>query len=80
MTNTTRPSAFSSLESETAFNLKHITARLLVAPDAAELLNLSRCQQLAVLLNLLLKGATEETVERLNNECLVDWGNLSREA
>ena len=77
MTNTTSPSPFSSQESETAFNLKHITARLLVAPDAAELFNLSRCQQLAVLLNLLLKGATEETVERLNNECLVEWRKVA---
>ena len=80
MTTTTSPSPFCSRESETAFNLKHISARLLVAPDAAELLNLSRCQQLAVLLNLLLKGATEETVERLNNECLNEWGKVSREA
>ena len=79
MTNTTSPSPFSSQESETAFNLKHITARLLVAPDASELLNLSRCKQLSVLLNLLLKGATEETVERLNDECLAEWRKAASE-
>jgi len=77
MTNTTSPSPFCSQENETEFNLKHITARLLVAPDAAELFNLSRCQQLSTLLNLLLKGASEETVERLNAECLNEWRKVA---
>ena len=80
MTNTTSPSPFCSQAAETEFNLKHITARLLVAPDAAELFNMSRSQQLAVLLNLLLKGATEETVERLNGECLAEWRKVADEA
>jgi hypothetical protein len=73
MTTTTSPSPFCSQATETEFNLKHITARLLVAPDAAELFSLSRCQQLSVLINLLLKGSTEETVTRLNDECLNEW-------
>ena len=73
-------SPFCSQEDLQEFNLKALTAHLLVAPDAAELLNLSRCQQLSVLLNLLLKGATEETVGRLNQECLAHWGKVAREA
>jgi len=78
MTITTSPSPFCSQESE-PFNLKKLTARLLVAPDAAELFNLSRCQQLSVLLNLLLKGASEETVERVNAECLAEWRKVAGE-
>jgi len=53
---------------------------MLVTPDADLLFNLSRCQQLSVLLNLLLKGSSEETVERLNQECLAHWGKVAREA
>ena len=79
MTTSTSPSPFCSQATETEFNLKHITARLLVAPDAAELLNLTRCQQLAVLLNLLLKCASEETVERVNAECLAEWRKVAGE-
>jgi len=77
---TTSTSPFNSQENETEFNLKHITARLLVAPDADALFSLTRCQQLSVLLNLLLKGSNEETVERLNQECLAHWGKVAREA
>ena len=80
MTTTTSPSPFcSEQESETEFNLKNLTAHLLVAPDASELLNLSRCQQLSVLLNLLLKGSSEETVTRLNDECLNEWRKVASE-
>ena len=77
---TTSTSLFSSQENETEFNLKHITARLLVAPDADALFSLTRCQQLSVFLNLLLKGSNEETVERLNQECLAHWGKVIDEA
>jgi hypothetical protein len=79
MTTTTSPSPFCSQATETEFNLKHITARLLVAPDAAELFNLSRCQQLSVLINLLLKGSSEETVTRINDECLNEWRKVAGE-
>ena len=78
MTNTS-PSPLCSQENETEFNLKHITARLLVAPDADLLFSLSRCQQLSVLINLLLKGSTEETVTRLNDECLAEWRKVASE-
>ncbi len=77
MTNTTSPSPFCSTEDLQEFNLKALTAHLLVAPDACLLTDLTRCQQLAVLLNLLLKGATEETVERLNDECLNEWRKVA---
>lgn len=79
MTTTTSPSPFSSVESETEFNLKSLTAQLLVAPDADALFSLSRCQQLSVLINLLLKGSSEQTVTRLNDECLSEWRKASGE-
>jgi hypothetical protein len=78
MTNTTSPSPFCSQESE-SFNLKNLTAEMLVAPDADALFSLSRCQQLSVLINLLLKGSTEETVTRLNDECLNEWRKVAGE-
>jgi hypothetical protein len=78
MTTTTSPSPFCSQESE-PFNLKKLTAEMLVTPDADLLFSLSRCQQLSVLINLLLKGATEETVTRLNDECLAEWRKVASE-
>lgn len=70
-------SPFCSTEDLQEFNLKNITAHLLVAPDACLLTDLTRCQQLAVLLNLLLKGSPAETVERLNGECLAKWREVT---
>jgi hypothetical protein len=78
MTNTS-PSPFCSQATETEFNLKHITAQMLVTPDADLLFNLTRCQQLSVLINLLLKGSTEETVTRINDECLNEWRKVASE-
>ena len=78
MTNTTSPSPFCSQDSE-PFNLKKLTAQMLVTPDADLLFNLTRCQQLSVLINLLLKGSTEETVTRLNDECLAHWRKAAGE-
>jgi len=75
MTNTS-PSPFCSKESE-PFNLKKLTAEMLVTPDADLLFSLSRCQQLSVLINLLLKGSSEETVTRLNDECLAEWRKVA---
>jgi len=77
MTNTS-PSPFCSTDSE-PFNLKKLTAEMLVAPDADALFSLSRCQQLSVLINLLLKGSSEETVTRLNDECLSEWRKVAGE-
>ena len=77
MTNTS-PSPFCSTDSE-PFNLKKLTAEMLVAPDADALFSLSRCQQLSVLINLLLKGSSEETVTRLNDECLAEWRKVASE-
>ena len=77
MTNTS-PSPFCSTDSE-PFNLKKLTAEMLVAPDADALFSLSRCQQLSVLINLLLKGSSEETVTRLNDECLAHWRKVAGE-
>ena len=77
MTNTS-PSPFCSTDSE-PFNLKNLTAEMLVAPDADLLFSLSRCQQLSVLINLLLKGSSEETVTRLNDECLAEWRKAASE-
>jgi len=77
MTNTS-PSPFCSKDSE-PFNLKKLTAEMLVAPDADALFSLSRCQQLSVLINLLLKGSSEETVTRLNDECLNEWRKVAGE-
>jgi len=77
MTNTS-PSPFCSTDSE-PFNLKKLTAEMLVAPDADALFSLSRCQQLSVLINLLLKGSSEETVTRLNDECLNEWIKVASE-
>ena len=77
MTNTS-PSPFCSKDSE-PFNLKKLTAEMLVAPDADALFSLSRCQQLSVLINLLLKGSSEETVTRLNDECLSEWRKVAGE-
>ncbi len=74
------PSPFCSKQESEPFNLKNLTAEMLVTPDADLLFNLSRCQQLSVLLNLLLKGSSEETVELLNQECLAHWGKVAREA
>ena len=74
----TSPSPFCSKDSE-PFSLKNLTAQMLVTPDADLLFNLSRCQQLSVLINLLLKGATEETVTRLNDECLNEWRKVAGE-
>ena len=74
---TESPSPFCSQADLPEFNLKHITAHLLVAPDAFRLADLTRCQQLAVLLNLLLKGAPPETVERLHGECLAKWNEVA---
>ena len=76
MTTTTNPSPFCQQESE-PFNLKELTAEMLVAPDADLLFNMTRCQQLSILLNLLLKGASPETVERLNQECLAEWRKVA---
>ena len=78
MTNTS-PSPFCPKDSE-PFNLKKLTAEMLVAPDSDALFSLTRCQQLSVFLNLLLKGSNEETVERLNQECLAHWGKVIDEA
>ena len=75
MTNTS-PSPFCPKDSE-PFNLKKLTAEMLVAPDADALFSLSRCQQLSVLINLLLKGSSEETVTRLNDECLNEWRKVA---
>ena len=72
----TSPSPFCSTDSE-PFNLKKLTAEMLVAPDADALFSLSRCQQLSVLINLLLKGSSEETVTRLNDECLNEWRKVA---
>ena len=77
MTNTS-PSPFCSKDSE-PFNLKKLTAEMLVTPDADLLFSLSRCQQLSVLINLLLKGSSEETVTRLNDECLAEWRKAASE-
>ena len=77
MTNTS-PSPFCSKESE-PFNPKKLTAEMLVTPDADLLFSLSRCQQLYVLINLLLKGSSEETVTRLTDECLAEWRKVSGE-
>ena len=77
MTNTS-PSPFCSTDSE-PFNLKKLTAEMLVTPDADLLFSLSRCQQLSVLINLLLKGSSEETVTRLNDECLAEWRKAASE-
>ena len=74
---TESPNPFCSQADLPEFNLKHLTAHLLVAPDAFRLADLTRCQQLAVLLNLLLKGSPAETVERLNNECLAKWNEVA---
>ena len=52
---------------------------MLVTPDADLLFSLSRCQQLSVLINLLLKGSSEETVTRLNDECLAEWRKAASE-
>ena len=79
MTNNTSPSPFCSQADLQEFNLKALTAHLLVAPDACLLTDLTRCQQLAVLLNLLLKGSPAETVERLNGECLAKWNEVAGE-
>ena len=73
---TTSPSPFCSTDSE-PFSLKNLTAHMLVTPDADLLFNLSRCQQLSVLINLLLKGSSEETVTRLNDECLNEWRKVA---
>ena len=77
MTNTS-PSPFCSTDSE-PFNLKKLTAEMLVAPDADALFSLSHCQQLSVLINLLLKGSSEETVTRLNDACLNEWRKVAGE-
>ena len=74
---TKSPSPFCSQEDLQEFNLKALTAHLLVAPDAFRLDGLTRCQQLSVLLNLLLKGADSETVDRLNIECLAKWNEVT---
>lgn len=74
---TTSSSPFCSQENETEFKLKALTAEMLVAPDADLLFNMTRCQQLSILLNLLLKGASPETVERLNQDCLAHWRKVS---
>ena len=73
---TNSPSPFCSQAAPQEFNLGDITAHMLVAPDAFRLADLTRCQQLAVLLNLLLKGSPTETVERLNGECLAKWNEV----
>ena len=74
------PSPFCSKQDTEPFSLKNLTAQMLVAPGADLLFNLTRCQQLSVLLNLLLKDASPKTAERLNQECLAHWGKVSREA
>ena len=74
---TTPTSQFCQQSTEPEFNLKTLTARLLVAPDADTLLSLTRFQRLSLLLNLLLKGAPREIVEHLHYECLTQWEEVS---
>ena len=65
----------SSLRSENnqpAFNLKEVTAQLKKSRSAADLFSLSRCEQLSVLIQMLLDGASEEDVQAFNEACLAE--------
>ncbi len=65
----------SPLRNETnqpAFNLKEVTAQLKQSRSAADLFSLSRSQQLSVLIQMLLDGASEEEVQAFNDACLAE--------
>jgi hypothetical protein len=72
----------SSLRSENnqpAFNLKEVTAQLKKSRSAADLFSLSRCEQLSVLIQMLLDGASEEDVQAFNEACLAEGRKAASE-
>lgn len=59
------------------FDLVALTAEMLETPLAvSKLYGLSRCKQLAVLLNMSFKGASIESVAALNEALLYKWGEV----
>ena len=65
-------SPFCNETNQPAFNLKEVTAQLKKSRSAADLFSLSRCEQLSVLIQMLLDGATEEEVQAFNEACLAE--------
>lgn len=74
-TTTTQPCPFDTATDD--FDLVATTAEMLENPRAvSKLYGLSRCKQLAVLLNMSFKGATVESVAALNEALLTKWGEV----
>lgn len=62
------------------FNLADVTQRQLTSPDVSELMGLSRCQQLSVLLDMTFKDATAaDLVASLNEQLISEWEGLCSE-
>lgn len=72
---TTQPCPFDTATDE--FDLVALTAEMLETPLAvSKLYGLSRCKQLAVLLNMSFKGAPMDSVAALNEALLTKWGEV----
>ena len=59
------------------FDIVALTTEMLENPRAvSKLYGLSRCKQLAVLLNMSFKGASMDSVAALNEALLYKWGEV----